>query len=50
MRQRPGAQLEEDLAPTGSKAEAKRFSQLAVTAVLVDELAQERPSLLRRTG
>jgi hypothetical protein len=46
MGQWAGAQLEQDFASPGSKAEAERFFEVAVTTVLVDELPHERPGLL----
>ena len=49
VRQWSGPQLEKDLAPPSSKAEAKRFCEIAMTTVLIDELSHERPGQLGRT-
>jgi hypothetical protein len=48
VRQWSSPQLKQDLAPPGSKTEAECFGEVAMSTVLIDELAHERPSLLGR--
>ena len=49
-RERPVAELEQDLSSPGAESEPERVREVAVTAVRIDELLHEGPSLLSGTS
>ena len=48
-RERPVAELEQDLPSPGAEAEPERVRKVAVAAMCIDELLHKRPSLISET-